>query len=603
MPKQEKTNNPPGAMGGMNVAEKPKSLKDSANKLISFSKEHAKGLVIALVLSVLSAVLSLIGPGKLSEITDLITEGLMTGIDVNAVLSIGIFLAVIYVLSLVFGFMQGSLFAGISQKICKKMRTNLTLKLNKLPLSYFDKNAYGDTLSRVTNDVDTIGNSLNQSLSSVVSGVVTLVGSLVLMFATNTIMAITALVSSLLGFSLMIILISKSQKYFSEQQIKLGKINGHIEEIYSGHTVIKAYNAENECEEEFDGLNSNLYTSAWKAQFISGLMMPIMSFVSNFAYVAVCIVGAVLAMNGVISFGVIVAFMLYVRLFTQPLSTLAQAANVMQSALAASERVFEVLEETELTKKEKTESSNEQSKGDVTFQNIVFGYDENKPIIKNFSADIKAGQKIAIVGPTGAGKTTLVNLLMRFYEVNSGNILIDGVNISKITREALHNKFTMVLQDSWMFEGSIKENIRYNREDITDNDIISACKSIGLHHTIKTMSKGYDTMLSNATLSVGEKQLLTIARAMVKKSDLLILDEATSSVDTRTEILIQNAMDKLSKGKTSFIIAHRLSTIKNADVILVMKDGNIIETGNHETLLQQKGFYAELYLSQFDDVA
>ncbi len=603
MPKQQKTNNPPGSIGSMNVAEKPKSLKESAKKLILFSKEHSKGLIIALILSVLSAVFSLVGPGKLSEITDLITEGLMTGIDVDAVLGIGIFLAVIYVLSLAFGFMQGSLFAGISQKICKKMRTNLTRKLNKLPLSYFDKNAYGDTLSRVTNDVDTIGNSLNQSLSSVVSGAVTLVGSLVLMFLTNSIMAITALVSSLLGFSLMIILIAKSQKYFSKQQVKLGKINGHIEEIYSGHTVIKAYNAENESEEEFVSLNSNLYTSAWKAQFISGLMMPIMSFVSNFAYVAVCVVGAVLAMNGVISFGVIVAFMLYVRLFTQPLSTLAQAANVMQSALAASERVFEVLEEPELSKEEKTKTANEQSKGDVTFQNIVFGYDENKPIIKNFSANIKAGQKIAIVGPTGAGKTTLVNLLMRFYEVNSGSILIDGVNISNITREELHDKFTMVLQESWMFEGSIKENIRYNREDVTDDDIISACKSIGLHHTIKTMSKGYDTMLSNATLSVGEKQLLTIARAMVKKSDLLILDEATSSVDTRTEILIQNAMDKLSKGKTSFIIAHRLSTIKNADVILVMKDGNIIETGNHETLLQQKGLYSKLYLSQFDDVA
>ncbi len=594
---------PGGGPGGMGAGEKAKDFSGSLKKLLAYCGGYMLPMGIAIVLAVFASIFSLMGPGKLSDITDLIMDGMMTGIDLEAVASIGIFLCVLYGLSLIFGYIQGSIMAIVSQKICKRLRTEMVSKLNRLPLSYFDSRSYGDTLSHVTNDVDTIGTSLNQSMASLISGILNFVGALLLMFYTNWIMAIAGLLSTLIGFALMAIIIKNSQKFFKEQQRGLGDLNGHIEETYTGHTIIKAYNGEEYVEKHFDEKNNTLFQSAWKAQFLSGLMMPIMNFVGNFSYVVVCIVGALLVMNDSITFGVIVAFMVYIRLFTQPLSTLAQAATTLQSAAAASERVFGLLEEEELSQEEEDAVTLEEVRGDVSFQNVTFGYKPEKMIIKGFSAEVKAGQKVAIVGPTGAGKTTMVNLLMRFYELNGGEILIDGVPIHSIKRENLHDLFAMVLQDTWMFEGTIMENIAYSQEGVTEEEIIYACKSVGIHHTIKTMPKGYHTVMSNATLSAGEKQLLTIARAMVKKSELLILDEATSSVDTRTELLIGKAMDKLSKGKTSFIIAHRLSTIKNADLILVMKDGNIVESGSHEALLEEKGFYAELYNSQFEEIA
>lgn len=594
---------PGGGPGGMGAGEKAKDFSGSLKKLFAYCGGYMLPMGIAIILAVFASIFSLMGPGKLSDITDLIMDGMMTEIDLEAVASIGIFLCVLYGLSLIFGYIQGSIMAIVSQKICKRLRTEMVSKLNRLPLSYFDSRSYGDTLSHVTNDVDTIGTSLNQSMASLISGILNFVGALLLMFYTNWIMAIAGLLSTLIGFALMAIIIKNSQKFFKEQQRGLGDLNGHIEETYTGHTIIKAYNGEEYVEKHFDEKNHTLFQSAWKAQFLSGLMMPIMNFVGNFSYVVVCIVGALLVMNDSITFGVIVAFMVYIRLFTQPLSTLAQAATTLQSAAAASERVFGLLEEEELSQEEEDAVTLEAVRGDVSFQNVTFGYKPEKMIIKGFSAEVKAGQKVAIVGPTGAGKTTMVNLLMRFYELNGGEILIDGVPIHSIKRENLHDLFAMVLQDTWMFEGTIMENIAYSQEGVTEEEIIYACKSVGIHHTIKTMSKGYHTVMSNATLSAGEKQLLTIARAMVKKSELLILDEATSSVDTRTELLIGKAMDKLSKGKTSFIIAHRLSTIKNADLILVMKDGNIVESGSHEVLLEEKGFYAELYNSQFEEIA
>jgi ATP-binding cassette, subfamily B, multidrug efflux pump len=494
--------------------------------------------------------------------------------------------------------------ATVTQRVSKNLRTDISRKINRLPLKYFDSTSTGDVLSRVTNDVDMIGQTMNQSISTLVSAVTMFVGSLVMMFYTNWIMAISAILSTIVGFALMTFIITKSQKYFVEQQKELGKLNGHIEEIYSGHTVVRVYNGEKAAKETFHDINSRLYNSAWKSQFLSGLMMPLMMFVGNFGYVVVSIVGAVLAVNDHISFGVIVAFMLYIRLFTQPLSQLAQAANSLQSTAAASERVFEFLGEEELEDEEAKTTSLEKAHGDVEFKNVRFGYDENKMVINNFSATVHAGQKVAIVGPTGAGKTTLINLLMRFYEVNGGEILIDGVPINQLTRENIHELFCMVLQDTWLFEGTIRDNIVYNRKGVIHDEVEVACKAVGLHHFIKTLPNGYDTVLDDkANLSAGQKQLITIARAMVAHAPLLILDEATSSVDTRTEILIQQAMDKLTVGKTSFVIAHRLSTIKNADLILVMKDGDIIESGTHGELLLKNGFYAELYNSQFEEAS
>ncbi len=580
------------------------SFEETWGKLLSYSKPFYPGIIIALLAAIGGSIFTILGPDKLSAMTDTITEGLLTGIDMKAIRNIAFTLVGFYGISILLSFIQSFIMANITQKMSKNMRTDISSKINRLPLKYFDSISYGDILSRVTNDVDTLGQTLNQSVVSLVSAITLFFGSLFMMFKTNWIMALAAILSTLIGFLLMGLIISRSQKYFTQQQEYLGAINGHIEEVYNGHNVVKVYNAEEKLRKEFQSINKSLYNSGWKSQFMSGLMMPLMGFVGNFGYVAVSITGAALAMKDNISFGVIVAFMVYVRLFTQPLSQMAQAATNLQSAGAASYRVFSFLGEEELADESSKDTLLENPKGNVVFKNVEFGYEKDKPIINDFSASIKSGQKIAIVGPTGAGKTTMVNLLMKFYEIDDGEIIIDGVPISKLTRENVHDLFCMVLQDTWIFKGTIRENIIYSKENISDEDLVKVCKSIGLDHFINTLSKGYDTVLDeNANISEGQKQLITIARAMIKNSPMLILDEATSSVDTRTEILIQEAMDNLMEGRTSFIIAHRLSTIRNADLILVMNNGDIIESGTHNELLSQDGFYAELYNSQFEQSA
>lgn len=587
-----------------NIDSTAKDFKGTMKKLLIYNKPFVLMFSIALILSAASSILSIIGPDKLKEMTNVITEGILTTINVDKVKEIGLLLVTFYSLSLIFNYIQGLIMADVTNKFSRNMRSDISIKINKLPLSYFDKTTIGDVLSRITNDVDTVGQTLNSSIGTLVVALTTFVGSIFMMFYTNWILAITAIISSLIGFFLMSTILMRSQKYFTALQQELGNINGHIEEVYSGHNVVRAYNAKEEVDQEFDLINERLFENGKKSQFYSGLMSPLMGFIGNFGYVAVCVVGAILTINDAISFGVIVAFMIYIRLFTQPLTQIAQSLNQLQSTAAAAERVFEFLEEPEMAseKDKKKKLDKNKVKGNIEFKNVKFGYDPDKLIIKDFSAKVTSGEKIAIVGPTGAGKTTLVNLLMRFYEINSGEILIDGVKTNELTRENVHELFTMVLQDTWLFEGTIKENVRYNRKDITDEQIIEACKIVGMHHFIKTLPNGYDTILNDIdSLSAGQKQLLTIARCMVQNSPFLILDEATSNVDTRTEILVQNAMDKLTKGRTSFIIAHRLSTIKNADLILVLKDGNIIEQGNHKELLKQNGFYAELYNTQFQN--
>lgn len=585
---------------GFNKEDK-KFSKDGLVNLMEYLKRYNVFLIMALLFAIGGSAITVYSPDRLSEITDLITQGIMTGIDIDRIKEIGILLVGLYLISIILSYSQSFIMATITQKTTNKLRSDISNKINRLPLKYYDKNTVGDVLSRVTNDVDTIGQTLNQSMGNLVSGISLLIGSLFMMLKTNVTLTITAIVATLIGFGFMTIIVSKSQRYFERQQRLLGEINGHIEEVYTGHSVIKAYNAQEKTNKDFKELNNKLRDTGWKAQFISGLMMPLMTFVGNFGYVAVCVVGAMLAFNNKISFGVIVAFMMYIRFFTQPLGQLAQAATSLQSTSAASKRVFEFLEEVEMVDESNNMGSIDDVKGNVSFENVKFGYNEEKLIIKDFSVDIKAGQKVAIVGPTGAGKTTLVNLLMKFYDVNSGKIKIDDVAIQDLSREKVHDLFCMVLQDTWLFEGTIRDNIAYNKEDVSEYVIVSACKAVGIDHFIRTLPHGYDTVLDdNTNLSAGQKQLITIARAMVKDAPLLILDEATSSVDTRTEILIQEAMDKLSTGKTSFVIAHRLSTIKNADVILVMKDGDIIESGNHNELLKLNGFYAELYNSQFE---
>lgn len=582
-----------------------KDFKKAITTLLKNCKPYKTPIIIVMTLSALASALGVYGPGRLKEITDTITEGIMTGIDLSKVTKIAITLTIVYTLSWLFNCLAGFIMATVTNKFSQKLRKNLSHKINKLPLKYFDKNSYGDVLSRITNDVDTIGQSLNNSISDFVGAITLFIGSIIMMFATNWIMAITGIVASLIGFALMIVILSKSQKYFLLQQQQLGELNGHIEEVYSGHDVVTVYNANKETTQKFDEINNKLYDSARKSRFLSGLMMPLMSFIGSFGYVAVCVVGAALVINGNITFGVIVAFMIYIRLFTNPLSTIAQAMTYIQSTAAASERVFDFLDEEEMPSEKNITQKllPGEVKGNVIFDHVKFGYDEDKIIIKDFSANIKAGSKVAIVGPTGAGKTTMVNLLMKFYNINSGDIKIDNISIKDLTRENIHDLFVMVLQDTWLFKGTIKDNIRFNRDNITDEEIKKACKTVGMDHYIRSLSKGYDTMLEEVdNLSAGQKQLLTIARCMTSSAPLLILDEATSSVDTRTEELVQKAMDKLTEGKTSFIIAHRLSTIKNADLILVMNEGNIIEQGNHEELLKQNGFYAKLYNSQFENV-
>ncbi|UEL47318.1 ABC transporter ATP-binding protein [Terrisporobacter hibernicus] len=575
--------------------------KGSFGNLLAYMKKYSFALILAFIFAIGGSIITVISPDKLSEVTNLIIKGIVAGINIDKISSICLTLAGLYGVSVVLSYLQGFIMATVTQKTTKELRSDISNKMNKLPLKYFDKTTVGDVLSRMTNDVDTIGQTLNQSIGTLVSAISLLLGSLYMMTTTNITLTITAVLSTIIGFGLMMLIISKSQKYFEHQQRYLGEINGHIEEAYTGHSVMKVYNAGEETNEKFKILNDNLKQSAWKSQFISGLMMPLMSFIGNFGYVTVCVVGAVLAFNNKISFGVIVAFMMYIRFFTQPLAQFAQAATSLQSTSAACKRVFEFLQEEEMEDESNKNISLENVEGHVKFEHVKFGYDKDKLIIKDFSADIKSGQKVAIVGPTGAGKTTLVNLLMKFYDVNSGTIKIDGVPIQSLSREKVHELFCMVLQDTWLFEGTIRENITYNKEDVSQSVIVSACKAVGVDHFIRTLPDGYDTVLDdNTNLSAGQKQLITIARAMVKNAPLLILDEATSSVDTRTELLIQEAMDKLTVGKTSFVIAHRLSTIKNADVILVMKDGDIIESGNHEELLSENGFYAELYNSQFE---
>ncbi|MCL1828189.1 MAG: ABC transporter ATP-binding protein/permease [Oscillospiraceae bacterium] len=598
---------PPGSF------EKAKDFKGTWASLLRYCKAYVPATVCALIIAALGSALQIIGPDKLKELTNEIIKGLPSGmsaptasgaVDFSAVTAIAAGLCIIYALSVIFNFAEAFIMATVTAKIIKKMRTDLSRKINKLPFKYFDKTSYGDVLSRVTNDVDAVGQTLNQSLDNMVRAITMFLGSLIMMFINSAVLACVAVVSVLIGFAGMRKIMARSQKYFKAQQQGLGDINGHIEEIYSGHTVVKAFNGGGKAKETFEKFNDGLYESGKKSQFMSGLMMPLMHFVGNFGYAAVCAVGAALAVSGRISFGVIVAFMLYIRFFTQPLSQLAQSMQALQRTAAAGERIFEFFGEAELTdESEKTEKL-ENIKGDVEFRNVRFGYDKENPVIKDFSASIRAGQKIAIVGPTGAGKTTLVNLLMRFYEPDAGEITADGIPIDRVTRENAREQFCMVLQDTWLFEGTIRDNVIFGNRNVSPDEVETACKAVGMHRFIRTLPEGYDTVLSDkVTLSAGQKQLLTIARAMIQNSPLLILDEATSSVDTRTEKLVQEAMDKLTSGRTSFVIAHRLSTVKNADMILVIKDGDIAESGSHEELLIKGGFYAELYNSQFDRVS
>lgn len=598
----------PGAGGppGTRPGEKAKDFRGSIKKLLIYNKPFLPLVSIALVLSLLSSILTIIGPDRLKELTGLIENGLVNGIDMSAVARIAWFLVAIYIISAVFHYVQGIIMAVVTQKISRKLRNEISTKINDLPLQYFDGTSFGDVLSRVTNDVDMVAHTLNQSATQLVNALTLLVGSFLMMVFTDITMTVTAVATAIIGLFLMTLIMGKSQKYFLGQQKYLGEVNGHVEEIFAGHSVVKAYNAEKMEAKAFEEINESLCNSAFKAQFLSGLMHPIMGFVGNLGYVAVCVVGAVLTLNGKIDFAVIIAFMMYIRYFTQPLTQIAQAATSLQSTAAAAERVFEFLDAKEMEDEtHKTAHLNENEiAGDIEFSHVKFGYNPDKIIIHDFSVKAKAGEKIAIVGPTGAGKTTMVNLLMRFYEVNEGSISIDGVPIQDLTRENVHDLFGMVLQDTWLFEGSVRDNIVYGKEGITDEMLDKACKAAGIYHFIRTLPHGYDTILNDkVNLSAGQKQLLTIARAMIEDAPMLILDEATSSVDTRTEVLIQEAMDRLMQGRTSFVIAHRLSTIKNADLILVMKDGDVIESGNHEELMAKQGFYADLYNSQFDKVS
>ena len=592
-------------MGGRNVGggERAKDFKQAISALIKYCGKYVPVIITAMVMAALGAVLRVIGPEFLSRITEEIEQGIVTGINMDNIAKLGVILIVLYTLSGIFGYFQSFIMATVTQKLTRKMRDDISHKVNRLPLAYFDKVTYGDVLSRVTNDVDAIGNALNMSIGQLMSAVALFFGSLIMMYVTNWILASVAVVSTLLGFVMMVLIISKSQKYFVIQQRELGLINGHIEEIYSGHEVVKAYNGENQAISYFDKINDRLFGSAWKSQFLSGLMMPLMAFIGNLGFVCVCVTGAALVLNGRIEFSVIVAFMVYVRLFAQPLSQIAQSFTSLQSAAAAGERVFEFLGEKEMEDESaKTDYLDPQdTNGNVVFKNVKFGYNPDNIIIHDFNMQAKSGQKIAIVGPTGAGKTTLVNLLMRFYELNGGSISIDGHPIDGLKRSNVHDLFGMVLQDTWLFEGTVRENIVYDKQGITDEMLDEVCKTVGIDHLIKSLPNGYDTVLNeNANLSAGQKQLITIARAMIENAPLLILDEATSSVDTRTEQLIQKAMDKLTEGRTSFVIAHRLSTIKNADLILVLKDGDVVESGTHTQLLEKSGFYADLYNSQFE---
>ena len=589
--------------GGRRPPEKPKNLKNAMRRLLSYCKRDFGVIIVALVLALGGTVLTIFGPQQLSRITDLITAGLTTGIDLGAVAQVGLLMVGIYGMSALFGYLQQFIMTGFNQRLSKRMRGDIVSKINRLPLSYFNFHETGDVLSRVTNDVDTISSSLSNSLATILTSAVQLVGVLWMMLATNMILAGTSVLSTVLALVLMMLIMSHSQKYFTARQQRLGALNGYIEEMYTGHDVIRTSNAEDAVKSHFDELNESMRQANFMSQFFGRLMQPIMNMVGNIGYVAVCVVGATLVMNGSITFGVITAFMLYVRLFESPIQQIAQAMTNMQSAAAASERVFEFLGEEEMPDESKKIASEKPMRGAVEFSHVRFAYPDKptETIIHDFSVRVQPGQKVAIVGPTGAGKTTLVNLLMRFYETSEGEILLDGVPSTSLSREEVHARFGMVLQDTWLFEGTVRENLIYNTPNVTDEQMKAAAKACGIHGFIKALPEGYDTVLSdNTAISAGQKQLMTIARAMIQNRPMLILDEATSSVDTRTEVLTQQAMDRLTENRTSFVIAHRLSTIRNADIILVIRDGDIVEQGNHETLLQKGGFYAELYNAQFE---
>ncbi|NCB48545.1 MAG: ABC transporter ATP-binding protein [Clostridia bacterium] len=583
--------------------EKPADFKKSIKTLLEYSKKYYLMLIIAIFCAVVGTVLSVLGPNMISSIITVIEEGISPfgiDIDLSAVARIGFILIALYGFSSIFSYVQGYIMAEISCKVTKTMRTDINKKITRMPLKYFDTHNHGDTLSRVTNDVDTIAQSLNMSVGSLISGITMILGCILMMFITQWTMALVAIGATVLGFILMAFIMSKSQKYFITRQKSLAEVNDHIEEYYSGQNVVRSYNAEEQGAIIFEKNNENLRKQTFKAEFFSSLMMPLMTFIGNLGYVAVCIVGAALAFNGTINFAVVVAFILYVRLFTSPLGQMAQGFSRLQSAVASSERVFEFLNEEELTSERHIEKVIKNVKGKVEFKNISFGYDKDKTIIKDFSIKINPGQKVAIVGPTGAGKTTIVNLLMRFYELDKGKILVDGISISDLKRKNVHSLFGMVLQDTWLFEGTLRENLSYSKQNISDEKLMEICADCGLEHFINTLPNKFDTMLNDTvTVSTGQKQLLTIARAMVQDAPMLILDEATSSVDTFTEMLIQKSMDKLTKGRTSFVIAHRLSTIRNADMIIYMENGEIKETGTHKELLEENGLYANLYNSQF----
>lgn len=581
---------------------KTKSQKTSFfSNLSPYLKGYKLLFALAIVLATLSSLTTVIGPDRLKEMTDLMVKGLAGNIDLAKIGHIAGQLAVLYVLGALVSYLASFIVTTIIQKFAQGMRNAIADKINKIPLSYFDSHTQGDTLSRVTNDVDLMTQSFNQSLVTMVASTVLLIGSLIMMFKTDWHLATTAIISVFSGFALSSIIMVKSQPLFKKQQMNLANISGYVEEIYSGHNIVTSHNARQQAKSDFQLLNDKLHSSMWKSQFFSGIMMPLMQFIGNFGYVMVCVVGAMLAIKGTITMGTIVAFMTYVRIFTQPIGQIAQGITQLQSSSAAMGRVFEFLNETNMQEDKHKVLNLPKFKGYVSFEHVKFGYSDNKTIIHDFTSEAQPGQKVAIVGPTGAGKTTIVNLLMRFYDVNSGSISIDDINIQDMKRSQVHDAFSMVLQDIWLFEGTIKENLIFNQTTISDDEVQEAAKAVGVHHFIMTLPKGYDIVLDDAvTLSVGQKQLLTIARALLKNSPLLILDEATSSVDTRTEELIQKAMDKLMEGRTSFVIAHRLSTIKNADLILVMKDGNIIEQGSHDVLMSQSGFYADLYNSQFE---
>lgn len=593
-------------MGGPRgvVTEKSDNFGGAWKRMISYAKPQMPATIVAMTCAVIGTIISLIGPKQIQKITDLITQGITGSIDLSAVTATCTFLLILYGISWVMNFTQHFIMATVAPTISNRMRTDITAKTNRMPLRYFDATPFGDILSRITNDIDTIERTLNLSIAQLITSIALFLGSVLMMFITNYILAFTAIGASLIGFILMSVIMKRSQLHFNRQQRHLGAINGHVEEIYAGHNIVKAYNYEKDSKEEFSRINRHLRDSAFKSTTLSGVMQPLMTFIGNLGFVAVFLVGAILVKDEIITYGVIIEFTIYVRLFTQPLQQLAQSFSSMQSTAAAAERVFEYLDEEELADESKKTRTLDTVRGDVRFDHVRFGYNPDRTIIKDFSVDIKAGQKVAIVGPTGAGKTTIVNLLMRFYELNSGRIYIDGVPIDELTRENVHDLFCMVLQDTWLFEGTVRENLVYSKEGVTDEQLERATRAVGIHHFIHTLPKGYDTVLDDkASLSAGQKQQLTIARAMIENAPLLILDEATSSVDTRTERIIQKAMDGLTEGRTSFVIAHRLSTIKNSDLILVLKDGDIIGSGTHEELLAEGGFYADLYNSQFEQSA